>query len=195
MTAAPATDLRRRGRPRSEPARQAVLEAVDDLLVEVGYAAMTMRGIAERAGVGRQTIYRWWSGKAEILLEACVTDALEELRTPAHPDPRKDMVGYLAGLAEFLVHAHAGLAFRALVGEGQHDPAVRELLREADVLGASTRTVLERIRETMPAMPPLELASDQLIGPMLSRVLLGREPLNPKERATHVDCLVAAWRR
>jgi AcrR family transcriptional regulator len=42
---------------RSEEARRAVLGAVDDLLVEVGYAAMTMKGIAERAGVGRQTVY------------------------------------------------------------------------------------------------------------------------------------------
>src|SRR5580658_3505664 len=66
------------GRPRSEVARRAVLHAVDDLLVDVGYAAMTMKGIAERAGVGRQTVYRWWSNKAEILLEACVADARSE---------------------------------------------------------------------------------------------------------------------
>ena len=44
----------RGGRPRSEQAREAVLHAVDDLLLEVGYAALTMKGIAERAGVGRQ---------------------------------------------------------------------------------------------------------------------------------------------
>jgi AcrR family transcriptional regulator len=50
----------RGGRPRSEQAREAVLHAVDDLLLEVGYAALTMKGIAERAGVGRQTVYRWW---------------------------------------------------------------------------------------------------------------------------------------
>ncbi|MBV8136245.1 MAG: helix-turn-helix transcriptional regulator, partial [Deltaproteobacteria bacterium] len=44
---------------RSEEARQAVLEAADNLLVEVGFAAVTIEGIAARAGVGKQTIYRW----------------------------------------------------------------------------------------------------------------------------------------
>jgi len=75
------------GRPRSEAARRAVLHAVDDMLVEVGYAAMTMKGIAERAGVGRQTVYRWWSTKAQILLEACVDDARSELTTPRRGMP------------------------------------------------------------------------------------------------------------
>src|SRR6187551_2581524 len=80
----------RMGRPRSERARRAVLHAVDDLLVDVGYAALTMKGIAERAGVGRQTVYRWWSTKAEILFEASVADAEEELAVPpaAPPWPR-----------------------------------------------------------------------------------------------------------
>src|SRR3954468_12929206 len=107
----------RRGRPRSEPARRAVLEAVDDLLVEQGYAAMTMKGIAERAGVGRQTVYRWWSTKAEILLEACITDARDELASSAATDACADLVGYLKALTEFLTTSPAGLAYRALLGE------------------------------------------------------------------------------
>src|SRR3954452_848903 len=90
------------GRPRSESARIAVLHAVDDLLGEVGYAAMTMKGIAERAGVGRQTVYRWWSTKAEILLEGCLTDAREELAVPPHPTPAGDLLAYLTVLTEFL---------------------------------------------------------------------------------------------
>ena len=71
------------GRPRSESARRAVLNAVDDMLVEHGYAALTLKGIAEQAGVGRQTIYRWWSTKAEILHEAGVpVAALAPAPTP-----------------------------------------------------------------------------------------------------------------
>jgi AcrR family transcriptional regulator len=189
------TDLPRRGRPRSESARRAVLEAVDDMLVEDGYAAMTMRGIAERAGVGRQTIYRWWGTKAEILVEACVVDAAEELQTSPRKDPRKDLIVYLAGLGQFLVRSPAGLAFRALVGEAQHDATVRGLLRDADVLAPSAYAVLARVQGSMPAMPPLELAADQLVGPLLSRVLLGRESLPAKDIAAHIDCLIAAWRR
>jgi AcrR family transcriptional regulator len=182
-----------RGRPRSDVARLAVLHAVDDLLVEQGYAAMTMRGIAERAGVGRQTVYRWWSTKAEILLEAVAEDAGEELRSRPCRDARKDLVGYLGRVGHFLTEAPAGLAYRALLGEAQHDPAVRELLGGAVVLSPTAHAVLERHRAGCPSMPTLALATDQLLGPALTRVLLGRAPLAGRELGTHVDCLLRAW--
>src|ERR1700755_1174489 len=60
---------------RSEEARLGVLEAADDLLVEKGFAQLTIEGIAQRAGVAKQTIYRWWSSKTEILMDAFLTDA------------------------------------------------------------------------------------------------------------------------
>lgn len=106
-----------RGRPRSESARAAVLHAVDNLLVEVGYAALTMKGIAERAGVGRQTVYRWWSNKAEVLYEASAIDARHELSVSSSGDPRKDLKTYLDALVTFLSRSHAGAAYRALMGK------------------------------------------------------------------------------
>jgi AcrR family transcriptional regulator len=57
------------GRPRSERARRAVLKAAQALIKEQGYGQLTMKAIARRAGVSRQTIYRWWPTKAEIVLE------------------------------------------------------------------------------------------------------------------------------
>ncbi|WP_073251882.1 TetR/AcrR family transcriptional regulator [Cryptosporangium aurantiacum] len=176
------------GRPRSERARRAVLHAVDDLLVDVGYAAMTMKGIAERAGVGRQTVYRWWSTKAEILFEACAEDAVEELvTTGAEP--------YLESLNRFLVESPAGLAYRALVGEAQHDPAVRELLRATDPLAAPTATVLDGLRPSHPGMPEPVLAAAQLTGPVVAAVLTTAAPLTTAQVRTHVETLIAAWER
>lgn len=181
------------GRPRSEHARRAVLYAVDDLLVEVGYAAMTMKGIAERAGVGRQTVYRWWSTKAEILLEACVEDAAEELTSGPPVDPAADLLAYLAALNTFLTTSPAGIAYRALVGEAQHDPAVGDLVRQADVLGPSARDVLERSRARLAGMPELTLATAQLVGPVLGQILTCAEPLSTARLRCHVDCLIVAW--
>lgn len=186
-------DVRPPGRPRSEDARRAVLHAVDDLLVEIGYAAMTMKGIAERAGVGRQTVYRWWSTKAEILLEACVADAREELGSPPRSDPAKDLSGYLLALSAFLTASPAGAAYRALLGEAQHDPAVRELLRGDDPLVASTAAVLDRVRPHAARMPPTRLAAGQLTGPVLLDVLTTGSAPSRAQLTAHVRTLLTAW--
>ena len=154
------------GRPRSERARRAVLHAVDDLLVDVGYAAMTMKGIAERAGVGRQTVYRWWSNKAEILLEASAADAEEELAVPPAGTPLADLTTYLDALVTFLAQSPPGAAYRALVAAAQHDPAVAELIASKDVLGDSARTVLTRVAVAGIDLGPLERASARLVGPV-----------------------------
>lgn len=118
-----------RGRPRSEDARVAVLQAVDDLLVEVGYTAMTMKGIAERAGVGRQTVYRWWATKAEILMEAVAIDARRELASETAAE-------FLRALDAFLSPSDAGASYLALLAAAQLDPAVADLLRGADPVRA-----------------------------------------------------------
>ncbi|WP_236794974.1 TetR/AcrR family transcriptional regulator [Amycolatopsis sp. GM8] len=164
------------GRPRSEQARAAVLHAVDDLVVEVGYGAMTLKGIAERAGVSRQTIYRWWSTKAEILLEASAIDARQELDVPAHGNAAADLGAYLDALIVFLTVSPAGAAYRALLGEAQYDKAVGELLRNSDPLGESAATVIARSFPGDALEIPMSQATALLVGPVFFWVLSGREP-------------------
>ncbi|MFF1919839.1 TetR/AcrR family transcriptional regulator [Streptomyces sp. NPDC058221] len=163
-----------RGRPRSESARVAVLHAVDDLLVEVGYAALTMKGIAERAGVGRQTVYRWWSNKAEVLYEASTIDARRELSVPTGGEPGKDLKAYLDALVTFLSRSDAGAAYRALMGEAQHDADVAALLASRDILGESAAEVVEAARTSSGTALSLEQATALLIGPPFFHILSGR---------------------
>ena len=175
----------RGGRPRSSQAQEAILHAVDDLLVEEGYAAMTMKSIATRAGVSRQTLYRWWSTKAEILFEACVIDAEQELTIPPQPTPLADLTAFISALVTFLAHSHAGAAYRALMGETQHDPAVAELLAQRDVLSESARAVIHRVIDPMTAAASVELAIALLVGPTYYWIISGRDPglLDPEDLA------------
>jgi AcrR family transcriptional regulator len=175
----------RPGRPRSEAARRAVLHAVDDILVEQGYAAMTLKGIAERAGVSRQTIYRWWTTKAEILFEATWIDAAEELAVPPARTPLAEITHYLEALIGFLLHSPAGAGYRALVGEAQHDEQVAALLAAKDVLGESARAVIERALGEDGLSMSADEASALLVGPVFFWILSGRDPqaLDPRRLA------------
>ncbi|MEV8066841.1 TetR/AcrR family transcriptional regulator [Streptomyces sp. NPDC085995] len=164
------------GRPRSEEARAAILHAVDDLVVELGYGAVTLKGIAERAGVSRQTIYRWWSTKAEILLEASAIDARQALDTPPFDDPAAGLVAYLDALIAFLTDSAAGTAYRALLGEAQHDAAVAELLRSNDPLGESAAAAIARALPGDALALPMPRATALLVGPVFFWILSGRAP-------------------
>lgn len=79
------------------------------------------------------------------------------------------------------------------MGEAQHDPAVRELVARADVLGPTTRAVLTRVRPVAPCMPEPALASAQLTGPVISQVLTTSTPLSTRALRAHVTTLLAAW--
>ncbi len=165
----------RSGRPRSEQARTAILHAVDDLLVEVGYSALTMKGIAERAGVGRQTVYRWWSTKAEVLFEAAMLDAVNELIKQPQPTLVEDVVVYLESVQSFLTKSPAGAAYRALLGEAQHDPEVARLVGSAALFDGPAGAALARgiSRGEIPPETPLDTAIAVLTGPAFYLGLTG----------------------
>jgi AcrR family transcriptional regulator len=164
---------------RSAEARLAVLEAADDLLVEHGFAGVTVEGIAARAGVAKQTIYRWWPSKTDILFEALAVDAAEFFTSPDHGELGQDLRDRLGQLAAFLSETDAGAVVRALAGQAQHDPAVEA--RFADEFVAAQR---DRDREPfrraaargeLTAGTDIDLAIDQLAGPVYYRVLVTRE--------------------
>ncbi|MFD1661269.1 TetR/AcrR family transcriptional regulator [Streptomyces caeni] len=98
---------------RSEASRRAIHDAALALVAEVGYPRTTVEGIAARAGVGKQTIYRWWSSKADVLLEAFLD--LGE-RAAREAGQRPDALPDTGDLA-----ADLKLVLRATVDE-LHDP-------------------------------------------------------------------------
>lgn len=169
---------------RSEEARQAVLYAADDLVAERGFTGVTIEGIAERAGVAKQTIYRWWTSKVDVLLDAFADDLAEDLTPAEHGDLGADLREHLHRLARFLVESDAGAVFRALLGQAQHDEDLAARLRADHLprLRAQDRMPLERAiaRGELPADLDLEVAVDRLVGPVHLRALVTGEPM-PRE--------------
>jgi AcrR family transcriptional regulator len=166
---------------RSEEARIAVLEAADDLLAERGYAGVTIEGIAARAKVAKQTIYRWWPSKTDILFEALTTDAEEHFTPFDSGDLAADLRHHLRQLAIFLTATDAGAVWRALAGQAQQDPAVAERFRDQFTLPQRSRDraplLRARQRGEIPANADIDLAIDQLVGPVYYRALITGQEL------------------
>jgi AcrR family transcriptional regulator len=198
MTAHPATGPRHHGNRhgRSEPARIAVLEAADDLLVERGFAGVTIEGIAAKAGVAKQTIYRWWDSKTDILFDALTQDAAEFFTEPDTGSLGADLRARLRELATFLTGTDAGAVLRALAGQAQHDPAVAARFESEFISG---QRELDRLpfrraasRGELNAGADFELAIDQLAGPVYYRVLITGQPVTPDYTDALVDRYLAA---
>jgi len=174
---------------RNEDARLAVLGAADELLIERGFGGVTVEGIAARAGVSKQTIYRWWPSKVDILLDTLVEEADRRLKIP-EDGPVVDAVrGYLRALARFLTKADAGKVLLALLGEAQHDAETAALFHEhyLDPRRGRERALLKRgiAAGELPAGLNLDATVDSLIGPIVYRALTGAKVSRP-----FVDALV-----
>ena len=167
---------------RSEEAREAVLEAADDLLVERGFAGVTIEGIATAAGVAKQTIYRWWNSKTDILMDALLEDAANALTPADHADLREDLRDHLGRVAAFLTHSDAGAVCRALIGQAQHDPAFAADFRARFLSEQRGRDRLpfERAiaRAELPAGTDVPSDADELLGPVYYRVLVTGDPVD-----------------
>ncbi|MFC8529300.1 TetR/AcrR family transcriptional regulator [Nocardia sp. NPDC057227] len=167
----------RRGRPRSDHAHRAVLEATRDLLLESGYEALSFDAIAARAGVGRQTIHRWWSSKTAIITEAVLTGLVstEISGPPDTGDVAADLRAWWTAHMSLLDEPRmAGMVRGLTAGTAQDAEEARRLY---DRYAAPLRTVITaRLRVAVEAgqlrdLPVLATIPDVLLGTLLYRLL------------------------
>jgi AcrR family transcriptional regulator len=171
---------RRPGRPRSEAAERAIIEAALDLFAESGPDGLCMEQVAARAGVGKATIYRRWPGKEDLLL-----DALASLKIPL-PEPqgrsvREDLTAVLDVMCQDAADPRQARQIALLQGEGARYPRLmarfvetvveprRELVRSILRRGVTTGELREDT--------DIEAAMFMLRGASLARSLYGQKPL------------------
>ncbi|MER6301990.1 TetR/AcrR family transcriptional regulator [Kitasatospora sp. NPDC001539] len=180
----------RRPDRRSEPAAKAVLQAALDLCQEIGYAKLSIEGIASRAGVGKNTIYRWWPSKGAVLLDGLLGVWGQSAPFPATGDVVADLKTQMKAAARNLATSPVGEHYRALIGEAQHDPALAEALRERLIrpmmVRAAERIELAKQQGQIRADVDAELATELLYGPVYHRWLLTQRA----PEAVRIDTLV-----
>jgi AcrR family transcriptional regulator len=170
-----------RGRPRSAEADRAILNAAVDLLAERGLAAMSIEEVAARAGVGKATIYRRWSSKGLLALDAFVTSFQEQQPLPDTGTLRGDLIAALTAWVRAVTGTSMGAMLTGLIAEAQHDPSLRAAWRERvlEPLRSQHRIMLDRAiaRGEIPATVDQEAVLDLFFGAAQHRLLLDHLPL------------------
>jgi AcrR family transcriptional regulator len=171
----------RPGRKRSEESRMAILVAAFELVGEVGYAGLTIEGIANRAGCGKQTIYRWWPSRAHVLLEALAVKADLYVTNADHGSYTDDVRAFLGDTFRLGRQQRVVDILRVLMAEAQINEEFGELFRSAFLQRRrdALQVVLDRAR-TRGDLPPRPAAStvlDIVFGTLWYRLLATRQPV------------------
>jgi AcrR family transcriptional regulator len=190
-----ATGLPRRGRPRSEKAREAILEAAAELLLARGLEVVSMDEVAERAGVSKATIYRWWPTKETLALDALYHEWAAPPPGRATGSLRGDLLALLRPWVRLVGKRPYGRVIAALITEAQTDPAFARQYRERFIEPRRDQArplFLHAIaRGELPPETDIELALDLLYGPLYHRLLHGHAPLSERFVRDLVDTVLA----
>jgi AcrR family transcriptional regulator len=180
------------GRRRNDAAREAILDATFDLLRAQGTGGVTIDAIAEAAGVGRQTIYRWWPTKGAVVAEAMTRGARAIASPRATGSFREDLRYFLADSFAGLQDPGTRRALRQLASAAVHDEHASEVLAEFTAQRrAALRALLDRgvTGGDIAATADLALLTDLAYGVLWYRLLIGHAPLDAAaadDLATHL---------
>ena len=171
------------GRARSDAARIAILNASLRLLETQTVQQISIESIAREAGVGKATIYRWWSSKASVVIDAFMQNHLVHTPMPADLSAREAIARHI----HLLVEQYSGWPGRLvaqIIAEGQSDPDVMREFRERFWYGrrALVREVIEgaRSRGEFRADMEADLQMEMMYAPIYMRLLMGHLPLNKR---------------
>jgi AcrR family transcriptional regulator len=174
----------RRGRPRSETARLAILAAAAELALDRGLAAVSMDAVADRAGVSKATIYRWWPTKETLALDALYHEWAGVPRPRDTGSLREDLLSLLRPWAKEAGRRPYARVIAALIATAQTDPEFGRRYRERFVepRREAARAIFRRAvaRGEIPAGTDIEVALDLLYGPVYHRLLHGHAPLTDR---------------
>ena len=177
MPAAPDPLVRRLGRPRSADAERAIIDATLQLLLEQGYDAMSVEGVAARAGVGKTTIYRRWPAKQAVVAAALGTLTASIERLPDSGDLRADLLTVMHAFVASSSASVIGPAFMRVVSASLNNPEFMAIFTANTIAPrrATAGEVLRRAqaRGQLRAEVDIELVVDTLAGWFLYQTLVG----------------------
>ena len=187
------------GRPRSEESRRAILTATVELLEDVGWSGLTIEGIAQRAGVGKQTIYRWYDGDlGRIAVEAFIGVSDERIPPPDTGSVAEDLRRIVVPVARRNAKRNEGtaLANRSLMAHAQTHPTFEEPYRSIHLHWR--RPMREAVRRGVARGElrhdtDVDLVVDLLLGLQWYRLLVGHRTTTAHNASESVDAVLAGY--
>jgi AcrR family transcriptional regulator len=169
-----------RGRPRNAECSREILEAALHLVAEVGIAGLTMDAVARAAGVGKATIYRRWSSKEALMLDAWMSC----VRKPEVPDTgslQGDLEALLGGIDQKFSDVELQRVFPQMIAAAKVNPDVADAYREFIAQRrAPLQTVLQRAvaRGEIDRDADLQVVHDLLVAPLMYRWMVSDAPID-----------------
>ncbi len=192
-TSEPELGIRKPGRPRSAQAHKAIIDATLELLAEEGFQGLSIEEVAARAGVGKTTIYRRWSSKEELVMEA-IRQVQIDVPVMDTGNFRNDLAALLKTAYQgFMAHPYPFLGKLVLkfIGEYQTNPEIFQ--------GALTQLIFPRFqrfihmveqaqaREEIRGDIDPELVMDLVVGSFYFHGIVMRSNLMPTSSTSLVD--------
>jgi AcrR family transcriptional regulator len=174
-------DTKQIGRPRSEESKSAILDATWELLKTTSLRDLSIEAIARNSGVGKTTIYRWWTNKAAVVMDAFFEKLMPEIQFPQGVSATAAIAQQMASLVQAFSGEY-GRIVAQIIAEGQADPEALAIYRDRFIYPrrAAAKVIIQQGIENGEFDSNLdpELAIDILYGTIYFRLLVGHLPLD-----------------
>lgn len=165
---------------RNEKSRRAILDTTIELIAARSFAKVTIEAIAAAAGVGKQTIYRWWPSKGALAMGAINDRIGEATDFPDTGDIAADLTRQMSEVVE-LLNGKIGIIFRGIIAEAQSDPVLAAAILD-EIIEPRTRACEVRLAKAMAdgqlsSGVPTRVMVELLYSPLYYRILFGTDPL------------------
>lgn len=181
MSQHPPVSSRKPGRPRSEGARLAILDAAYHLLMEEGFGRLTVEAVAARAGVGKPTIYRYWNNAQELAMAALLARPEAEPQSVPKRSGRAALKSHLRSVVAAFATAR-GRQITLTMASCDPDSELAKAFRTQIILKSREkgRALLETAVHSGEIKHPdnIEAVLDMIYGPIFYRLLTGHAPLD-----------------
>lgn len=189
----PGCEGRQPGRPRCEETCGAIREAALKVLEERGFMGLTIEEVAARAGAGKATVYRWWSGKGELIVDAFFAKVAPQLGFKDTGSLRGDFTQQMRLLVNQM-RGPNGKVLAALIAGAQMDEALADAVRTRWITlrRAEGRKAVDRAvsRGELPKDVDVHFLFDLLYSPLYFRLLVRHQPLTEELADRIVDAVL-----